>query len=85
MAGPETVTAEAKRPKGKKILESMRVTRGLSGGHTITHHYEGYQHDPKPYHFAEGEGDRALAHIARHAGLPTAGKTAQAEPMEPEE
>lgn len=76
------VTAEAKPKKGPKMLDELRVKRTLDGGHVVTHHYEGYQHEPKPYAFSKGEGARAMAHIARHAGLPAGGGAAEPEVAE---
>lgn len=69
MAG--IATAEAKPPKkGPKVLDHLRISRSLEGGHVIEHHYTSYQHEPKPYKFGADEGERATAHIMRHAGLP---------------
>jgi len=72
MAGPAGITTvEGKMPKkGPKVLDEVRIRRALNGGHTVTHHYEGYQHEPKPYSFGPQEGARAAAHVARHAGFP---------------
>ena len=67
------VTAEAKRSKGPKVVKELSIKRTLDGGHVVTHHYEGYMHEPKPYKFGKGEGARAAAHVARHAGLEPGG------------
>jgi hypothetical protein len=48
----------------------MEIAPRLGGGHIITHHYTSYQHEPKSHEFTEDEGHEALAHIAKHAGLP---------------
>lgn len=77
MAKIEMAEAAAQRPKaGKKVLKSMEITRAMDGGHVITHHYQGYQHDSKPFTFGANEKARAAAHIARHAELPMAGASA---------
>ena len=69
----EKGVAVAEATKGKKapkVLDHLRISRSLEGGHVIEHHYTSYQHEPKPYKFGKEEGGRAAAHIARHAGLP---------------
>jgi hypothetical protein len=74
MAKPAIVTGEADRmPKGKKVLAHLEIHPRMGGGHTVKHVYAGYQHEPKDYSFKEGEGQKAMAHIARHAGLPAGG------------
>lgn len=77
MASPVEVKAE--KPKGKKVLAEIRIKPALGGGHVIEHHYEGYQHDPRPYKFGANDGQKAIAHIARHAGLPMQGAEATGE------
>lgn len=72
MASP--VAAEAvKSKKGPRVLDHLRVSRSLDGGHVVEHHYTNYSHEPRPYKFGPNEGSRAAAHIARHAGLPAGG------------
>jgi hypothetical protein len=75
MAGPAGIaTVEGKAPKkGPKMLDELRIKRSLNGGHSITHHYEGYQHEPKTYSFGPQDKARAAAHVARHAGFPLEG------------
>jgi hypothetical protein len=82
MAG--IVEAEAAKPKkGPKVLDHLRVSRSLEGGHVVEHHYTSFQHEPRPYKFGPEDGARAAAHILRHAGLPHPGK-AEEEPSETE-
>jgi hypothetical protein len=71
MKEPAMATVSADRPKkGPKVLEEVRIKRSMDGGHVITHHYEGYQHEPRPYEFGKDEGARAAAHVQRHTGIP---------------
>lgn len=68
------VSAETKGPKkGPKVLDEVRIKRAMDGGHVVTHHYEGYQHEPKSYSFGKNESARAAAHVARHTGMSMAG------------
>ena len=69
----EAVQVEAKSKKGRKALEHLEVHPVLGGGHMIKHVYSGYGHEPKEYKFKPSEGAKALAHVARHAGLPPGG------------
>jgi len=64
------VAESTKSKKVPKVIDHLRISRSLEGGHVIEHHYTSYQHEPKPYKFGKEEGGRAAAHIARHAGLP---------------
>ena len=59
-----------KNKSGPKVVARLEVKRAMDGGHVVTHHYEGYAHEPRSYAFAKDEGARAAAHIAKHAGLP---------------
>lgn len=69
MAG--TISAVGvKAPKSTpKVLKRMEIEPKLGGGHIITHHYSSYQHEPKAHSFGKDDGERAMAHIAKHAGL----------------
>lgn len=69
MAGIVAAEGRAK-PKGPKVLDEVNIKRSMDGGHTVTHRYEGYQHEPKTYAFGKNEGARAAAHISRHTGIP---------------
>ena len=60
---------ESAARKTAKMLDHLEVHRGLKGGHLVRHIYTNYEHTPREYHFGEGEGERALSHIAHHAGL----------------
>lgn len=63
------VAQSAKAKKTPKVLERMEIKPKLGGGHIITHHYSGYQHEPKAHSFGKDDGEKAMAHIAKHAGL----------------
>jgi len=68
--GPMVAESKVSK-KPPKVLDHLRVSRSLEGGHVIEHHYTSYQHEPKPYKFGKNEGGRAAAHILKHAGLST--------------
>jgi len=83
MAKAAIVEAAAeKMPKGKKVLAHLEIHPRMGGGHTVRHVYAGYQHEPKEYSFKESEGKKAVAHIARHAGLPMGGGAEEPEEAE---
>jgi hypothetical protein len=74
MVRPAMVEVAAeKMPKGKKVLAHIEIHPRMGGGHTVRHVYAGFQHEPKEYQFKENEGKKAMAHIARHAGMPAGG------------
>jgi hypothetical protein len=86
MAEMKVAEAAAQRPKaGKKVLDEVSIKRSMDGGHVITHRYQGYQHDPRPYNFGPGDGARAAAHLARHTGLPMKGASDDGAATEEEE
>lgn len=65
-----SVAESNKAKRTPKVLKHMTIEPAMGGGHIITHHYTSYQHEPKAHEFAKDEGEEAMAHIARHAGLP---------------
>ena len=67
----EMAMAEGIRHKRTpKVLSHIEIKPKMGGGHIITHHYTSYQHEPKPHNFGPDDGERAMKHIAKHAGLP---------------
>ena len=61
--------AESSRAKRTpKVLRKMEIEPRLGGGHVITHHYD-YPHNSEPHEFNKHEGDEAMAHIMKHAGI----------------
>lgn len=73
MAG--IAVAESSKPKkGPKVLKRLEIEPQFGGGHTVTHVYTDYAHEPKPYKFNEqGKsqgGEHIMSHLAKHAGLP---------------
>lgn len=64
-----SVASSSKAKRTPKVLKRMEIEPRLGGGHVITHHYTSYQHDPEPHEFKKNEGGKAMAHIAKHAGL----------------
>jgi hypothetical protein len=81
--GGESVAESSKPKKAAKVLRKMEIEPRLGGGISVTHHYTSYQHEPKSHEFTEDEGHEALAHIAKHAGLPHE-KVEEQEESEPE-
>ncbi len=65
-----SIATSVRAKKAPKVLKSMEIEPRLGGGHIITHHYTSYQHDNESHEFEKHEGDEAMAHIAKHAGLP---------------
>ena len=33
--------------KGEKVLEHLRVMKSENGGHTVSHHFKGFEHEPE--------------------------------------
>ena len=84
MESPSLAIAESKHSrKPRKILDHIRVSRSLEGGHVIEHHFTSYQHEPEPHKFGPGRKADARAHLLRHTGLHEDG--AEAEKLEEEE
>ena len=65
-----SVAESSRAKKTPKVLHHIEIHPKMGGGHIISHHYSGYQHQPTEHHFDEGDGEKAMAHIAKHAGLP---------------
>jgi hypothetical protein len=62
------------KPQPKK-LRNLSVEEAENGGHIVEHHFENNgpaYHDPEQFVFGSGEGDKVLAHIAKHMGIPGA-------------
>lgn len=71
MSRAEPVTAYdwKNRPKPKKVLREIRIEEAENGGHSITHHFTSYEHDPETHVFGKEQGEEALLHIAQHANI----------------
>jgi len=65
-----SIASSSRAKKTPKVLKRMEIEPRLGGGHVITHHYTSYQHDSEPHEFDGDEGEKAMKHIAKHAGLP---------------
>jgi hypothetical protein len=63
-----SVAQSARSKRAPKVLKSMTIEPAMGGGHTVTHHYASYQHESEVHNFTDGK--KAMAHIAKHAGLP---------------
>ena len=86
---PGVTVVEGKVPgkgqrTGPKVLAHIEIHPKMGGGHMVKHVYSGYQHEPKEYSFKKDEGERAMAHIARHAGLPMGEGSGEGEEEGPE-
>lgn len=55
--------------KPPKKLDHMRVEEAENGGHTVTHHFTHYEHNPEQHVFGKGEGNELLMHIAKHGNV----------------
>jgi hypothetical protein len=64
------VAQSGTRARHPKVLESILIKPRLGGGHSLTHSYTHYQHEPDVHEFSDSEGEKAMKHIAKHAGLP---------------
>lgn len=74
MESPGIASAESKTSrKPPKVLDHIRVSRSLDGGHVMEHHYTSFDHAPRAYKFPPGEQARAREHVLRHAGLSVKG------------
>ena len=76
MAGIQV--AESSKPKkGPKVLKRLELEPKMGGGHTVTHVYTDYAHEPMPVPFnaagkreGKGGGEHIISHLMKHAGLP---------------
>ena len=68
----------------------IRLRQGESGGHVVEHHFTGGEYQPpKVYPFGEGDGQKLVDHLVKHANInvktpPVDGK-AKASPAKEEE
>ncbi len=58
-----------KKSSGKKSLSHIVVKRAENGGHSITHHFDNYQHEPEVHVFSKDEGPEAHDHIEKCTGM----------------
>lgn len=59
-----------KQPKlPKKVLDHIRISPRMGGGVTAMHHYDSYQHEPKPHEFGADKGKEFAAHMQEHTGM----------------
>lgn len=65
---PATVKAATSKAKVPKVLASIELKRGMTGGVIATHRYEGYEHEPTP-HDIEGSTSAVASHLQEHMGL----------------
>lgn len=70
MAGGISVAESNRAKKAPKRLHHIEIHPQLGGGHIVAHHHTSYEHPPEEHFFKNGDGHRAIAHIAKHAGLP---------------
>ena len=60
-----------KQKKKPKVLDHLRVKEAENGGHVVSHHFVGYDHEPEDHVFGAGQGKQMLAHVAEHMGVST--------------
>ena len=70
-------TSAKAEPKGKKEIDHLAVSEAVNGGHTVTHHFQGFEHPPEgPHVFAASDQvvevpeGHVLHHIAKHLNIP---------------
>ena len=54
----------------KKELEHIRLEEAENGGVIATHHFTSYEHKDEPHIFAEGQGEKMVAHLKEHGMMP---------------
>ena len=71
----EPTVAQAPKEKMRpKVLHSIEVKHAENGGHILSHRFDnsgpGYgYHETEDHAFGAEEGDKVIAHIAKHMGL----------------
>jgi hypothetical protein len=64
------------RKREPKKLHHIELMKGKSGGVIASHHYaeepQMTEHKPEHHVFGPEDGDKLLAHVARHMGIPGA-------------
>lgn len=55
--------------KPKKELEHLRIEKAENGGHIVSHHFAGFEHEPESHVFAKDEGPEMMDHVAKHMGV----------------
>ena len=68
----EMVEAKAEKKRARKHLDHIRISKAKNGGHVIEHHHDSMEHPPETHVFGPDEGDKLLAHVAKHMGIPGA-------------
>jgi hypothetical protein len=66
----KTAVAASNGRRLPRVLDHVRVHPLRDGGHTIEHHFTHTAHKPESYKFKKEEGQRAVAHLLHHTGLP---------------
>lgn len=67
----EAVNQSHKMPKGKPVLDHLRIEKAEEG-HIVEHHFEsshGPYVEPEKHVFGKSEGKAMLAHVAEHMGI----------------
>jgi len=67
---PSDVAATThKEKKLPKVLESIEIKKGMSGGHVLTHRHTHFEHAPETHVFGDGEGHKLMQHLSKHMGV----------------
>lgn len=69
------VAESSKGKKAPKTISHLEIHPRLGGGHVVKHVYQSYEHPTRNVEFnkegvAKG-GEHIMAHLAKHAGLPS--------------
>ena len=71
VAGEAPMKHPSKPKAPKKELDHLRIHKADGdGGHIVEHHHTAFEHPPERHVFGPHEGDKLLAHVAQHMGIP---------------
>jgi hypothetical protein len=73
----ELRTAAAPQKKSKRELDHIQIREGENGGHVVKHIFQhNYQNTDEPWQsneeehvFADGEGEKLIDHLKKHAHI----------------
>ena len=65
----DVVATTHKEKKLPKVLESIEMTKGKTGGHVLKHRFTHYEHAPETHVFGTDEGQKLMEHLGKHMGV----------------
>lgn len=63
------VTQAKSGKKVKKELSHVEVREAENGGHSVTHHFTSFEHEPETHVFGKDEGPNVLHHVAEAVNI----------------